>query len=344
MSRYYSTFITGFEDIIEPALRRQLKNVSIPAIFDGGIVFESQEPPGKIAGLRFFNNSYLLLHSIVIRGIDPIGDMMKSVLRTPSVGKTIARNVRAARGTFRVIASMENQLVTMDNRLLEQMEAFLAGVSHLSVNRGKPDLEFWILSRSEGYVLFGLRITRHRDYAKTLERGELRPELCHILCLISNPSATDIFLDPFCGSGAIPIERARSFAYRVIQAGDIDGESVARLRRKAQREGLNVMISTMDATSISSLQPRSVDKIVTDPPWGLYLGQRIDIESLYRGMLEEFTRLLRVDGVAVVVVANKDMFERIAEDYEQHLRPVRRFDTLVSGKKAGVYKLVRTDC
>ena len=48
-----------------------------------------------------------------------------------------------------------------------------------------------------------MRLTKHKAYEKILHKGELRPELSHILCSISEPDADDIFLDPFCGSGTI---------------------------------------------------------------------------------------------------------------------------------------------
>ncbi|MGH2344491.1 MAG: hypothetical protein ACRDG4_04645 [Chloroflexota bacterium] len=41
MYLYYSTFITGFEDVIEAVLGRHAKSVSIEGVLDGGIVYNS---------------------------------------------------------------------------------------------------------------------------------------------------------------------------------------------------------------------------------------------------------------------------------------------------------------
>jgi 23S rRNA G2445 N2-methylase RlmL len=341
MIRYYSTFITGFQDVIGPSLRKSLKGVAIENVFDGGIVYSSHSLPNQVAGLRFFNNSFILYHSTKIRSNDPIREIMNSILHKPNMGKIIANSFPYHRGTFRVIASRENQLVAMDQALLKNLEAYLANATRLSINRSKPDHEFWLMSRSEGYGMFCLRITRHRDYAKVLERGELRPELAHILCLIAEPTSSDVFLDPFCGSGAIPMERARSFPCKSIIAGDIDVDAVEKLRRRVKRERVSVDASVIDARSMTTFGAGTIDRIVTDPPWGLFKGESTEIVSLYGCMLKEFCRVIKPDGIIVIMVANKQLFADVASEFSNCLRITAKLDTLVSGKKAGVYKLER---
>jgi tRNA (guanine6-N2)-methyltransferase len=341
MIRYYSTFITGFEDIIEAALRRHLKNVVIENVFDGGIVYSSHSLPDQVAGLRFFNNSFILYQSSRIHSDDPIREIMLAILRKPNLGNYVAKSFPFQRATFRIVASKENQLVAMDHTLMRDIEACLAKSTRLSINRSRPDYEFWLMSRSEGYGLFCLRITRHRDYAKVLERGELRPELAHILCLISEPSSSDVFLDPFCGSGAIPIERARSFPYKSIIAGDIDGEVVEKLKRRIRRDRVSIDASVIDARSLSFLEPETVDRIVTDPPWGLFKAEGSEVMLLYRDTLNAFCRVVKMGGIIVIIVSNKQLFDEVAVEHNDCLSIIRRFDTLVSGKKARVYKLMR---
>jgi 23S rRNA G2445 N2-methylase RlmL len=342
MKRYYSTFITGFEDVIEEELVRRLRGVVIEIMLDGGVVYQTNLPLHHIIDLRFFNNSFILYDLLEIRDTDPIQELAGSVLSNSYIQRVLARDVPYERGSFRVIVSCENRLVALNDRLMHAFERKIIDATNLTVNRGRPDFEYWLMSRSEGYGIFGLRITRHRDYARTLQRGELRPEFAHILCVLSEPSASDVFLDPFCGSGAIPIERARSFPYSKVMATDLDADVIYRLRRRARIGKYLIDISEMDARSM--LFPDStIDRIVTDPPWGYFDNGRIDLHSLYRYMLEEFCRVIRISGVIIVVVANKELFEEIAEEFENYLIPIRRFDTLISGKKAGVYKFERID-
>jgi tRNA G10 N-methylase Trm11 len=80
-----------------------------------------------------------------------------------------------------------------------------------------------------------------------------------------------------------------------------------------------------------------VDRVVTDPPWGKYDAQLADIAMLYDGTLREVARILKRDGVAVIVSAYEAMPEHIEK--VTTLRNISQWNILVSGKKATIYKL-----
>lgn len=339
MKKYYSTFITGFSEVVKQALLSRIKDVKIDLLSDGLVIYKTSADTDTIKQLRFFNNSFLLLQQFPKLGANPINEMFRQVIRNKSLISVIHNYIPMKNTAFRVMATIENQFVSMDKNLLGKLESIISQEKGLILNRSKPDIEFLFAVRREGYGLFGLRLTRHTSYEKILEKGEIYPELAHILCLISEPKADDAFLDPFCGSGAIPLARAKGFPYKTIYASDIEKVFVDKVRNKANNLKSKVVVEQCNALKLRNISNNSIDKVVTDPPWGIYLGKELNLEQFYQDMLMELWRVLRPDGLLVVMVANKDLFETVLDKFSDKLGLLIRFDTLVSGQKAGVFKI-----
>lgn len=302
MHKYFSTFIPGLGEVVQQQLEQDLKDFRTTSPLDGLIVYESSSSPNEVKNLRYLNNSFLKLESFSMH---------------------VPLNFQPAK-TFRVIISRENEFVHIPNSKLEKFEATVKSAYHLQVDRTSPDIEFWKPTRKEGQELFGIRITKHPDRKKVLAKGQLRPELANLLCIISEPQASDTVLDPFAGSGAISAERAL-LPHKKILTGDISGNG---------RE-----ISKMDATSLTGIEPEGIDKIITDPPWGISVGQDLDLENFYQKMLSEFYRVLKPRGIAVILIGKKELFENLLKKYESKFKSETKYDILVSGKKAGVFKI-----
>lgn len=174
---YFSTFIAGFGEVVLEQLQRQLVNFKQGLLLDGLVIYSTDSDIEKIKGLRFLNNSFL---------------------QTSPEDKI---NLNLGK-SFRVVFSKENELVSINKERLIKIENKIARLNNLVVDRANPNFEFWFLERSEGNKLTGVRITKHPDYKTVLTKGQLRPELADLLCLISEPDKNDIVLDPFAGSGA----------------------------------------------------------------------------------------------------------------------------------------------
>jgi len=55
-------------------------------------------------------------------------------------------------------------------------------------------------------------------------------------------------------------------------------------------------------------------------------------------MLIEFNRLVKSNGLTVILTAQKDMLENLMKDFPA-FKLLERYDVLVSGKKASIYKI-----
>ncbi|OGM56904.1 hypothetical protein A3A50_04105 [Candidatus Woesebacteria bacterium RIFCSPLOWO2_01_FULL_38_20] len=336
--KYYSTFITGLQEVVGKALKGYFDDIKIVLMLDGLVVYETNRSIKQIKDLRFLNNSFITFH-VSKKGdkYSPPQLINKVIQQSVSIAN-LPSNALQDLFSFRVIASSENQLVSIDKKLLKDIENLLSKKLKLKIDRSNPDTEVWFLARREGYSFIGLRITKTPNYEKTLHQGELRPELANIMCLLAELKPQDVILDPFAGYGAIPLECAKSFEVNKIIAGENNKKVFKILQEKIKIVKQGMVVGRWNALNLSSLTDKSVDKIITDPPWGIYNNKTQDLTSFYKQMLIEFNRLVKSNGLTVILTAQKDMLENLMKDFPA-FKLLERYDVLVSGKKASIYKI-----
>ena len=331
---YYSTFIPGLLQPVEEALRSALPDSRIVLPLDGLIVYETDAKVEAIRKLPFVTNTFYILKRFAGLDAQALPGMAMNILDDPdSSFDTPVAFTR--RNTFRIVTSVANQLVALDNDILQRLEQRVTERIGIQPHRSKPDFEFWLAQRSEGYGFFSLRLSHHKAYDKTLQKGELRPELANILCRLSEPSAKELFLDPFCGSGAIPIQRARMSPAGLVLASDIDVQKVSDLKARVKALDLTkrIVVRAGDALDLARYEAGSIHKIVTDPPWGHFAQLSSSITDFYGRMMGEFVRVTREGGLIVVLTAETEALENSLG----RLTMVKKFNILLSGKKACVY-------
>ena len=345
MALYASTFISGLQVPIRDALKRQFPDISIISLYDGLVVYNTETNIEKIKKIRFFNNSFLILKMFKNKNTLSIETMIQSAIRAKDIETKISSILANKSYSYRIITSKENKLVSVNNNILKNMEMKLSKIKGLYLNRSKADLEFWFLLRREKVGFFMLRLTKKASTEKILNKGELRPELCYILCSIAGVCKDDILLDPFCGYGSIPIARAFMFPYNMIFASDNDWEKVKKLKQRVKQlpksKSKKFIVKHLNALNMSVFEDGFIDKIVTDPPWGIYEDVGMSIEVFYELMMKEMHRVLKLNGVIVILTAKKEELERVLLKFRSRLNLLEKYDVLISGKKASIYKLLK---
>jgi tRNA G10 N-methylase Trm11 len=188
--------------------------------------------------------------------------------------------------------------------------------------------------RSENIGFFCQLLKKRTFTEKNLNKGELRPELAFLLCSFAKIEKGDLVCDPFAGFGSIPIQAKQHFAFQHFFVNDIDQDKMNRLKNRLQTDMIS--ISYLDITHLKNIGVQSLDKIITDPPWGYYENIS-DIVMFYKNMFRSFSECLSDDGQMIILSARKQEMEQAAE--EARVDILEKINTLVNGKKASVYRL-----
>ncbi len=185
-----------------------------------------------------------------------------------------------------------------------------------------------------------------RGYRQLSTKAPLRETLAAALVMISNWPADRVLVDPFCGSGTIPIEAAiiaqniapglnREFAaeqwanipgslwrsarqqardeiktnmeLRIIGT-DIDEDALSLSRYHAKRAGVGEQIH-FQRQPFSELRSRfQYGYIICNPPYGERLGEVKEAEDLYKEMRRVFNTL---ETWSLFVITSHMGFERL---------------------------------
>lgn len=312
---FYSTFIVGFEPLVGTIIKNEYQNIETVQVLNGAFIYKTNQI-NSISTAPFLNNHFFIFKKATGNNIvDFINQLNTVKLKKMKVSKS-----------FRVIISDQNNLVSINNSVLSRLEKKIERETGHYLNRVKPDIEYWILKRSEGIILFMERINKHKSFDKTLGKGELRDDLCYFLNYLSAPQQNDIYLDCFCGSGAIIKNRIKMGDYNMIFGIDIQQSYIQKLRKMYKKN--NLIFKHTDFFDFK-FDDEFIDKIVTDPPWGIF--EKVDnLAQFYQDFMDEAARILKKSGILVVLTACKDEMKQLKTD----LTLVDTYNILVSGKKA----------
>lgn len=188
------------------------------------------------------------------------------------------------------------------------------------------DIEFWA-TMIDGELIIAVRLTdetmRHREYKVAHLPGSLRPTIAAAMNWLAEPSPDDTMLDPFCGTGTILIERAHLGRYRLLLGSDRDPEALRAATTNIGPRFKPLELHPWDAAAIP-LADGSVDKIVTNLPWGMRHGSHGENRRLYPRFISEFRRLVRPGGLIVMLTAEmrlmNELMTREAFHAERHVR------------------------
>ena len=169
-----------------------------------------------------------------------------------------------------------------------------------------------------------------RGYRKLVSKAPVAENLAAAMLLLTPWNKERALVDPFCGSGTIPIEAAmmaagiapgmdRSFLsedwtsligrknwYRTadeanegvdlsvkpdIQGFDIDGDIIKAAKENAQLAGVGGMIHFQKRPVAELNHPKKYGFLVTNPPYGERIGEKEQLPQLYKELAEAYGRL-----------------------------------------------------
>jgi 23S rRNA G2445 N2-methylase RlmL len=171
-------------------------------------------------------------------------------------------------------------------------------------------LEIWLTIHGATAVC-GVRLSdrtmRHRSYKMEHLPASLRPTLAAAMVRLADPRPGQVVLDPMCGAGTILAETAwvvhRGPPPRpLLWGGDLDRNALRAAAINLRRLG-SVLLARWDAARLP-LPDESVDRILSNPPFGKQLSRPEEVGPLYRRVLPQYDRVLRPGGRAVLLVSD----------------------------------------
>jgi tRNA (guanine6-N2)-methyltransferase len=137
-------------------------------------------------------------------------------------------------------------------------------------------------------------------------------------------------LDPFCGSGTMLIEAAQIYPDLELFGSDMHGATMvgAQINAKALGLGQRIHFQQADARRLRPVYPEAYfNAVVTNPPFGVRMGQQVNFFHLYRLFIEQVWSLLQPGGLLVMLVSKRGVFNKVLEQNKrlylsQHVRVV----------------------
>ncbi len=262
MPTYFSTFTTGLHEIIPEVMKSKLGVLQIIHLSDGLVIYNTNASWQIVRDLPFFTNSFILIKSFKHSNLN---SLYQWTIGNCLFVKHIKSFFAGHRTSVRIMASVNNQTITIRDVVRKQIEHELIQNRDIVIDRQNPKFEIWFIERADGTCLIGIRFTTHSK-RQDIPKGELHPEIIYAMNYLSDPSDKDIFLDPFCGSGVIPIQRAQNFPYTRIIASDTDTNLIKGRLKLIKRKLHDFDVIQEDATKLKSIKNNSINKIVSDPP------------------------------------------------------------------------------
>ncbi len=215
------------------------------------------------------------------------------------------------RPTYHLVTQMEGRHGYLRRDAQKALAQGLAGIVPESWRPVEENaaVEFWLTIQGATAVC-GLRLSdrtmRHRIYKREHRPASLRPTIAAAMIRLAEIAPRHIVLDPMCGAGTLLAEnlamgKQRRGGVAAVWGGDVEFSAVRAAAVNLRPLGPALLVR-WDATRLP-LAPATVDRIVSNPPFGKQLSSPEKVAPLYHGMLSEYDRVLRPGGRAVLIVS-----------------------------------------
>lgn len=343
-SLYRISFPAGFLPLVDRLVRRDFSEQSVVESDASSLTFQPSNPFKEVP---YAQGISLIIDTVKATALEEAYRLFANRVRSGDARSELARVfrdkafMRAGRAErFAVRGFAEGAPAFPGHGARAALEAAIESVVGTRADSERPDIELAVAVRGSGAAY----LTAARRPATADERetaaGALPRSTARLLCELARPRADDVFLDPFAGSGAIPLERARMGAYQLIFASDADAEKVAALKnrlkdKRFERNRKTFFPKAMDAQDLSRFEDGLFTSIVTDPPWGDWESRSAEeITALYARFLREARRVISDEGRAVLLSGRNDSLRRALDANPDDWRVEEEYEVLISGKKA----------
>ncbi|TFG33420.1 methyltransferase domain-containing protein [Candidatus Thorarchaeota archaeon] len=201
----------------------------------------------------------------------------------------------------------------MDMRLQieRNLGAHIKQVTGANVNLRNPSIQILVLIMSDGIIVCKSDTSKLRALLRGREPGKkeffhpsmMNSSLARVMCNLAGVQSGDIVLDPFCGGGGILCEA--SYIGASVIGIDLSWKLLIGARVNLSKIGLKYSLIQGDA---QHLPISSVDRIVSDPPYGRASSTRgTKAIKLIESLLEETNSILQSKGECLCLCSDSEM-------------------------------------
>jgi tRNA (guanine6-N2)-methyltransferase len=343
--QFYLMAMPGLETLAFSEMHAMVVDAELVKFMRGIALFRSASAPEQLLTVRTSEDVFCTLAHIkkLRRGTEALRVLHSATLHA-DLQSALACWRRVHHGaqprTWRVVSQMSG---TYDFRRIDAGESVISALNKVMPHRMRlvdddADVEVWVWLGGND-VLVGLRLSdatmRHRLYKREHLPASLRPTVAAAMAWLSQPGAQDVVLDPLCGAGTILVERGLlGKGVTQLLGGDMRLEAVAMARRNAQAAHVDVSLQEWDARSLP-LENSSVNRIITNLPFGKQIGIRAENEQLYTDLVREFARVLAKRGLMVSLTSEDLLWERILREHDWQI--VKKVVCVVLGQPATIF-------
>jgi len=171
----------------------------------------------------------------------------------------------------------------------------------------------------------GIKLTKEmicKKFKKVFNHpASIKIPLAYAMIKLAGMKKDESLLDPFCGGGTIPITAALLYKnYIRIYGSDINEKYIQGAIKNAESAKVKDLIEfrVLDVREIEKYYS-NIDKIVTNPPYGVRMGKLTGIKKLYKDFLISSKKVLTKDGKIVFITLRTSSFRNIVLNSESFL-------------------------
>nr|WP_175476098.1 methyltransferase domain-containing protein [Evansella caseinilytica] len=328
---YFATVLPGLEDILIEEIQEKLYATKVIKRTRGKVFIRTALNIEQLKELKIADNLYLLISKLDIglhrSHLDQLRDQMFHLNLKPFLKKGTSYHVNTSRKGNHNYSRFEAAKTAMDG--IKQRYPH----TKKSINR-RPDVNFRLdIDEQEG--LFSLKRTnasyRFRRTDRHFSAAALLPTVAHAMVWLSHPDEEDVFIDPCCGSGTVLSERL-SYPFTYIGGGDINRQAL----EVANENLMDTLVEIIhwDARQLDFANS-SIDKVVTNLPFGRQITQEEEIDLINREIINEIARVLKEHGKAVILSEGWDEIVKVAQS--SHLQILKSYPLSLKGLHPTIY-------
>jgi 23S rRNA G2445 N2-methylase RlmL len=310
MTKYLITCDPGLEDIAEKEIKENLSRVKIEKFFNfqGKLLVELKNDYQKLFNLHSIHHIIKLKEEFCLEkaGMEEIRKILEKV-DVEELENAETFRVTSERYGLHDFTSIDMQKIAGEIFLKKYKKK-------VSLKNFDLNIRFDLIGNF-GFV--GIQLTRnplYKRFKKVFNHpAAIKSTLAYGMIRLAEIKDGETLLDPMCGSGTVVLEAASLYKDKIkIYAGDIVKDFVEKAKENAKANNLEKFIEfkNLDATKLEKYFS-SIDKLITNPPYGVRIAKKRNLRGFYRKFLESLSKVLSKEGRAVIINLKADMFRNI---------------------------------